>query len=244
MNAFSKALCLALLAVACVSSTNVQADPFIMPPETYAPVWETSFPYQRNINMDFNVNPVAAPGSGIPGAVYEGYLDPTLKVSDYVTLTGDAQWYESVSGFTQTGFLGIDNRNGTSTLYGSLTFHIDNTENPDNEKHLWEEFNVLETNGGFGFGVRDPLGNSFELIYTHGQSTLRNFTYDLEFVHTPNPPWENVNLGFSVAPGTYILFNNFHIATECVPEPATITLLGIGAISLLAYTWRRRYQTL
>jgi hypothetical protein len=28
-----------------------------------------------------------------------------------------------------------------------------------------------------------------------------------------------------------------------VPEPSTLTLLGVGAISLLAYTWRRRRRT-
>jgi len=240
MNTLGKALCLSLLAVACVLLTNVKADTFHYPPEIYAPVWETPFPYQRNINMDFSVNPVAAPGDGIPGAVYEGYLDPSLKVSDYVTLSGDAQWYESVPGFTQTGLIGIDNRNGTDTLYGIFIFHIDNTTNADNEKHLWEEFDWLATTQSISVKVEDPSGNRFNLIYSHGTGASGNYTADYEWVHSPNPPWENVQFNFGIEAGKYFLLDNLHIATECVPEPATLTLLGIGVISLLAYAWRRR----
>jgi len=240
MSALGKALCLSLLAVGCVSLANVQADPFVMPPETYSPDWQTSFPYQRNIYMDFNVSPVAAPGNGIPGAVYEGYLDPTLKASDYVTLDGAAQWYDSVPGFTQTGLIGIDNRTGTSTLTGYLIFHIDNTTNTDNKKHVWEEFDSF-SNNGFGSGVQDPSGNWFDAVYYHTQGASGNFSKnDFEYGHSPNPPWENVEFEVLVAPGQCALFDNLHIATECVPEPATLTLLGIGVISLLAYAWRRR----
>src|SRR5208337_3611901 len=82
--------------------TMAQADQFINPPEIFAPVWYTAFPYQRNIDMGFSVYPVSSPGSGIPGAVYEGTLDPYLLGSDYVTLNG-VTWYGSLSEFTQTG---------------------------------------------------------------------------------------------------------------------------------------------
>jgi hypothetical protein len=239
MNTLSKALSLSILAIACVLLTNVQADPFVMPPENYAPVWSTPFPYQRNINMDFNVNPVAAPGNGIPGAVYEGYLDPSLKTSDYVMLTGDTQWYESLPGFTQTGFLGIDNRHGTSSLSGDVIFHIDNTSNADNEKHLWEELVWMGTTG-IGEEVIDSSGKSFSIIYWHNDMDTSVYVSDWEWVRSPNPQWEQVTFNFYVSPGNYLLFDNYHNATECVPEPATLTLLGIGVISLLAYAWRQR----
>jgi hypothetical protein len=34
--------------------------------------------------------------------------------------------------------------------------------------------------------------------------------------------------------------SNGSITLAPVPEPSTLTLLGIGAISLIAYAWRRR----
>jgi hypothetical protein len=43
--------------------------------------------------------------------------------------------------------------------------------------------------------------------------------------------YSNVLNGGSIAVGEPIIF---------IPEPSTSTLLGVGAISLLAYTWRRR----
>jgi hypothetical protein len=240
MNAISKAFCLSLFAVVCILLTNVQASPFYMPPETYSPNWDTPFPYQRNIYSDFSVNPVGTPGSGIPGAVYEGFLDPSLKVSDYVTLTGDAQWYESVPGFTQTGLLGIDNRNGTSTLSGQIIFHIDNTANADNEKHVWTELEQLSSQGP-GTKVLDPLGNQFYITYSHSEALeFRHYRTVIQWDHSPNPPWEDVISSFSITPGNYFLMDNIHLATECVPEPAALTLLTVGVISLLAYAWRRR----
>ncbi len=101
-----------------VAGSLAQADSFDKPPETYAPVWQTRFPYQRNINMGFGVDPVRAPGNGIPGAVYEGSLDGDLRVNDYVTLTPYAQWYATSPEIIPTGLIGIDNRSGTGRVEG------------------------------------------------------------------------------------------------------------------------------
>jgi hypothetical protein len=218
---------------------TAQADTFVRAPETYAPVWYTAFPYQRNINMLFAVTPVGSPGSGIPGAIYEGWLDPSLLDSDYVLLTGDVSWYASLSGITETGLVGIDNRLGSSTLTGTALFHIDNTTNFITCKNFWyEEFWVSGGGSGWTNQVYDPdmvLGT-----YLGGPADT---TYDGKLQHngewqiTPNPTNETLVVSFSVAAGQYMLLDGLHIATECVPEPSAIALLALGGLVLL---WRRR----
>jgi len=226
--------------------TMVQADPFIRPPETYAPVWYTSFPYQRNIDMGFSVNPVSSPGYGIPGAVYEGTLDPSLLSSDYVTLTGAATWYASVlvSGSTYTGLIGIDNRAGNSTLTGTAIFHIDNIDDSLPLKDVWLESLDLDNQAYAGeflnWQVFDPNNNLATYLGGPANSLLGNNEWlsDAEWQITPNPNYETVVETFSVPAGDYALIDNLHIATECVvPEPATFSLLALGGLALL---WRRR----
>ena len=240
MNSLAKTLGLSFAALLCVLSTNVQAGPFAYPPEVYWSGWVTSSPYQRNINMDFGVTPVGSPGSGIPGAVYAGSLDSSLKASDYAEFDGDMAWYASVPGITQTGLIGIDNRNGTSTLSGYLVFHLGNTSNAAKVEHVWEEFDWLTNQGDFGWGVFDTSGifdltRTFEDDLAGGVSRL-----DSGWARSPNPTSESVVFELHINPGNYFLFDNLHVATECVPEPGTVALLGVGLISLLAYAWRRR----
>jgi hypothetical protein len=51
----------------------------------------------------------------------------------------------------------------------------------------------------------------------------------------------NVNVGGPSIPGGRIGTNPMIIATR-VPEPSTLALLGVGAVSLLSYAWRWRRQ--
>ena len=57
-----------------------QASPFFKPPEDYFPggVWQTPFPYQRNIFWDFLTDPTTT------APHYEGTDDPVLYPSDWV----------------------------------------------------------------------------------------------------------------------------------------------------------------
>jgi hypothetical protein len=222
-----------------------QADPFLNPPETYAPVWYTPFPYQRNIDMGFGTSPVAtANPNGIPGAVYEGTLDPSLWPSDYVLLTGSVSWYGTISGITQTGLIGIDNRGGSSTLTGTATFHIDKVDDNLPLKDVWLEALSITggTGGGYATQVFDPNNNLFNYLGNRGGVNMIT-TYngdtvaDGEWQTSPNPVYETVKLTFSVPAGGYELIDQYHIATECVPEPATFSLLALGGLALL---WRRR----
>jgi hypothetical protein len=228
-----------VVALFALTITLAQADPFIHPPETYAPVWHTMFPYQRNIDMGFGVNPVGAPGLGIPGAVYEGWLDPTLKISDYVSFTGSVGWYGTVSGITQTGLIGIDNRLGSGVLTGTAVFHIDNTAEANKWKDIWVETLAITGYAGANawLSVSDPQGGPAAFlggdVIPYGDEWLS----DYEFQITPNPLYETVLWEFEVPAGTYEFIDETHIATECVPEPATFSLLAVGALAVL---WRRR----
>jgi hypothetical protein len=219
-----------------VTTSGMFADEFVRPPETYAPVWVTPFPYQRNINIGFDVTPVGTAGSGIPGAIYEGTLDPVLKVSDYVQFTGDTHWYDTLSGFNGTGFIGIDNRSGSSTLHGTATFRLDNTIVPNPEKHLWLELSYsMSPETSFGYGVTGPEPGFWPSLGGPGNVNLGNgfWLLDDEFETSPNPAWETVGFSFTAPAGAVVVFDNVHIATECVPEPAAIALAFLGAGMLI-----------
>jgi hypothetical protein len=217
-----------------------QSDVFEKPPEIYAGAWSTPFPYQRNINLGFGVYPVAAPGSGFPGAVYEGWLDPELKVSDFVSFVGDVQWYNNLAGITPTGLIGIDNRAGAETLTGWAILHVDNTLFAEGTKHVWLEtdFGLFNVTPGtqLSVSVQGPAGYSSQFIppyYIHGMPN--GFTrLDNEWEVMPNPSWELVILQFDVNPGGYALVDGIHIATECIPEPSIVSCLLLGLAILFA----------
>jgi hypothetical protein len=222
-----------LMSLFAIMTATAQADQFINPPETYAPVWYTSFPYQRNIDMGFAVNPVAAPSdTGIPGAVYEGTLDPSLMGSDYVTLN-NVTW--------SAGGIGINNVGGNTTLTGTAIFHIDNVDDNLPVKDVWIEALSTSTGGSFSTQVFDPnvtLGLNLGCLDSPLQRVVGgvyngDMITDDEWQITPNPLYETVDITFSAPAGDTVFINNLHIATECVPEPATFSLLALGALALL-----------
>jgi hypothetical protein len=198
---------------------------FVNPPETNPNItWETQFPYQRNIMMDFSANPLGAVGP-IPGADYEGYDDPDLWDSDFVTMTGDVQWNQAKGGI---GIFG-----GGS---GTITFHFDNWERPWPVKNFYEElvFKVELTSGSIYQDFFTPSG---ENTYTDSWYNVQDlgggsYRFSLWAEFQPNPPWEEKVYTLSSSTGN-IYLDSLHVATECIPEPATICLLGFGALSLL-----------
>jgi hypothetical protein len=227
-------------------ATMAQADEFIRPPETYAPVWYTSFPYQRNINMLFPESPLGGPSDtydvGIPGAVYEGYDDPSLMSSDYVVFGGSVEWYASVSGIWANGAIGIDNRTGETAETGTATFHIDDLDDGLPLKDFWLETLALNNDSAsINAVLYDPSGNPANLLGGYAPTAYEGQQLaDVEWQITPNPLYETLVLSWSVPAGDYALLSDAHIATECVPEPATVSLLATGLIGLLAYAWRKR----
>jgi hypothetical protein len=238
---------LAILALMAVGGV-ARADVFDKPPEINAPAWGTPFPYQRNINLGFGVNPVAAPGSGIPGAVYEGWYDFVLKATDQVTFDGSVQWYDNVAGITPTGLIGIDNRGGTATLTGTAIFHVDNVPWDGPLKHLWYEADWIENPppSDIYITVEGPPSYSAASLGGLPPRDLGNgfFRDNYEWEIIPNPhlptPWELVKVNFAADPGEYVLLDALHLATECIPEPQQVAAGWVVVLlSAVGYGLRR-----
>lgn len=230
-------------------NTLAQADTFIHPPETYASGWTTPFPYQRNINMPFAVSPVGSPGSGIPGAVYEGTLDSALKISDVVTFDASASWYDTVSGVAATGLIGIDNRLGSDYVTGTAVVQVANISYSGGTNNVWLETLAIASGGGSGATIQllDSLGNPATIVgwdvTPYGGAWLGDYQYRI----IPNTPGETIRFRFEAPAGQYIFLDGVHLATAtlgipAIPEPATFSLLAMGALAVL--WWRGRKQVL
>ncbi len=251
------------LAVVLVSISLVLASPFDWAPEdeaaSYGLDWRTQFPYQRNIDWDFAVDPSGGPDpNGTPGAHYEGYDDDVLKVSDFVLLEGGVQWYSEVDVSAPpynlgiySGVIGIDNRTGTSDLPGSMTFHLDNHTGND-IKNLWIEWDFIASSTSSAdvdidtsvnpeppaVVIDDASIDPPRLVSASPPLYRQNAWSHIE----PNPAWEEIQVDLVVAPGHFVLLDRIHVATECisaVPEPSTLALLGLVSIAFLARRGRR-----
>ncbi len=234
-----------------------QASPFPdgYKPEENVPGWVTQFPYQRNILLDFSVDPQCSPCFGIPGADYEGYDDPVLWDTDFVSFEpysgrDDVQWYDTApDGSGRTGLVGVPAQTPGVCPWlqpkGVLNIHIDNWERAEPyEKHFWITIvakGYMTDVGLSGFPHMES-SNSEEppWLDSYGDGPMEDlgdgwFKRSYWGVIKPNPLWEEFQFFFINTNPDYpgpILLDSVHIATECVPEPATITLLALGGLLL------------
>jgi hypothetical protein len=205
--------------------------------------WVSQFPYQRNVLYTFdNALDPTQPH-------YEGYDDPVLYPSDFVEVVGLDHYEADPLGTGRRGLYGIDNRQGTQDLEGYILFHLDNWQEPRPWKHIWKEIIFVmsdptptEPKGALvEENVTVPSGFEVKGIQTV-YFTYLNDNYILEDMAAkvyPNCPWEEIYVLLSVPAGGYAFVDEVHFATECVPEPTTLTLLALGG-GALAWLRRRR----
>ena len=132
----------------------------------------------------------------------------------------------------------MDGREGVWPLSGEIFVQVDNWPEPNPEKRLWIQLTWKPMEE---FPNAYPLLQDWDpvepllAIPRGGYGLPDNWKVQLwEVMMQPNPPDER----FWIRGDIYV--DELVIDTWCVPEPSTLALLGIGAIGLLAYTWRRR----
>lgn len=233
------------LAVLLALGATAFAEPFDYPPEDNAPGWAWGFPYQRNILWTFDTDPRddTSPGNG---ADYEGWLDPLLWDSDYVELNPSPPVGHLDSYGALTGVVGIFN--GTNDpMSGEIRFHIDNTLWPIDYKNMWLEYEYVASTGvaielAMTPGPGDPLAYTV-LDWMPDPRELDPASHLMQqnawFRIEPNPFWEDIVISLTVPGGGYAFIDRMHIATECIPEPASLTLFGLGLAGLVFCGYRR-----
>ncbi len=122
-----------------------------------------------------------------------------------------------------------DGQQGVWELSGTVTIEIDNRPEPLPEKWILVEL-IWQSNGG-GLGVREQdSGIQGTLVLDEPiNDTWRRSVY--EIILPLNPPHETILI-------TGIRVDRLSIDTICIPEPATLCLLAVGAS--LALLRRRR----
>jgi len=233
------------------------ASTFNNPPESSSLIpsggWAGSFPYQRNALIDLSTNPDDPinpwpddPVQGfdlVPGVNYdiEGTFDSTLYPSDWIDATGDSElieWFDTDPGNgPRTGLIGMVNQENASA---TITWHLDNLPEPRPVKHLWFEMDYyIEGSGSLNV---DGI-SQYQTTRTLFQSTVLDDGWNrlnCYLTFEPNPEWEELSLTLSVDPtaGGTVLIDYMHVATECVPEPASLALLAFGGLLI-----RRKNRT-
>jgi hypothetical protein len=229
--------------------------------------WIGVFPYQRNAKIDFTTDPATWPeDQNVPGKTelhpdinydLEGTDDPVLYPSDWCDSAGDVLWYDQdPTGAGRQGLIGFF---GEPIAGGTLIWHLDNWPDPNRYKFVYLEAELYVDGLGIwnaGVEAAPPAVVGYDSMEVDVQDLGSGwYRVNIWIPIEPNPLWEELYLMIGTEPNgietggqevvsdgvlasSSVLIDYVHVATECVPEPATLSLLALGGVMLI--TRRKR----
>ena len=182
----------------------------------------------------------------------------TYDIVNYPSLQAylDGPGNVQVSGSLTIDYSGTPGPISLGAITGTYTITLPTTPTPttytetysaDNSGgSLYATATTLYVLPGNYLQIRDQNGDD-NLTYTNSANThtwVSNGTYfyidpDGDYVFQSSFVKNGLQPGFQPA-GMWDASHDMVVATVAVPEPSTFALLGIGAVSLLAYAWRKR----
>ncbi len=206
-------VCMTVAVVLGCSVASVRAD------DIYPPPWERGHPNTTLQDWTFSSD-----------------ANPSAPDVAFYNLYGTPQ--ATITGTGNTWFQFYDNHNGVWALGGptsSMDLGIPNTPLDDTKtKDVWTQITWEPTVTGQAAPLVVVNGIQSAPVTTtpSGNGSWFQSVYDTTLV--PNPAFEDVIITGSYQLGEVI------VDTQCVPEPSSLALLAMGAISLLPYAWRKR----
>lgn len=160
--------------------------------------------------------------------------NPTAPLFDHVGLN---PW--GLPTFLQAGDVAYDANLGQFILRngGEIGFEIPNQERREWIKLFWMQF-VIKWDGDAGAWMQVPQGHQINNWHTTGLDDLGGgwFRWTLEGEILPQPAWERFGL-YTGANGIMFV-DSMYFGTHCiVPEPASLAVIGLGVVGVIA---RRR----
>lgn len=176
-----------------------------------APDWrgDPRTTYQR---WEFGTNNATPP----PETDYDNTLGvPTLTVGGEFPYTEHLTTYEGESGVWRFEDL--------------IQIEIANFNEEYDLKRIWIQLTYLTESGAAPFISTTPSYSTWETV--DGPTAVGSYYHvAYEILIEPNPASETI---YIQPPGCTLYLDEVVIDTICIPEPATICLLGLGALALL-----------
>ena len=186
------------------------------------------------VNVSFAIDLEPAPYRGLPGSTVQGW---EFESSDMYPLpdcgdnpNGQAQ------AMVHGGYWDLS-PDGGAWYDTPIEFYVPNTDNTDPDS--WKEIRIQVTLvNQIGFPIEPPFIDVFGSDGLPGMPVWEDFimlapdmaVYIQDWIIQPNPIEEYIFIDPVIFPGAGI--SEVVIDTICIPEPATMLLLGLGGLLL------------